>query len=215
MLGNISLQRYWPSHLILVLVCMMGFCIKAPAADSIPCIAYERSLYKHWIDADHDGEDTRREVLIRYNLDSTGAKHGHWFDPYTGRTFNAPESLQIDHVVALSEAHRSGAWAWDSLQRMAFANDLGKPTQLLAVYGPTNEDKGDKDPAHWLPPRTEYWKDYAKLWIGIKKRWDLSIDTKEQEALRKLLGYAADSVAWPRIEDEYRCEHKKGKHSQH
>jgi len=183
------------------------------AVEPTSCIHYERKLYKHWIDADHDGENTRREVLIRYNLDRTGAKVGHWFDPYTGRTFTTPESLQIDHVVPLSEAHRSGAWAWDSLQRMAFANDLGQPSQLLAIHGVTNEDKGDKDPAHWLPPRQEYWKKYAKLWLGIKTRWDLSIDTQEQEALRKLLGYAADSVAWPRIENEYRCPKAKKKSS--
>jgi|GEM_PF-2793441 len=181
-------------------------------ADDMHCPAYERSMYTHWIDADHNGFDTRKEVLIRSNLAHTGPKHGRWYDPYTGRTFTSPESLQIDHVVALAEAHRSGAWAWDSLKRMDYANYLKDPRHLLAVYGPANEEKSDKDPAHWLPAQRSYQKEYVRNWLAIKIKWGLTIDEDEQSAIRKVLSYAADSVVWPQIEPERYCG--QGKHPQ-
>ena len=175
-------------------------------------------MYTHWIDADHNGLDTRKELLQQGNLAHTGYRQGRWYDPYTGRFFSSADSLQIDHVVALSEAHRSGAWAWDSLKRMAYANDLQDSGHLLAVYGPVNEEKSDKDPAHWMPPNFSYWKEYARNWVRIKKHWGLTMDEKEYAALRKALGWAADSVDWPEIAPEVHCggvapsEHESAKH---
>ncbi len=173
------------------------------------CIPYKRDLYPHWIDADHDGLNTRKEVLQRSNLEHSGPKVGRWFDPYTGRYFVAPESLQIDHVVALSEAHKSGAWAWDEERRTAFANDLGVPENLMAVNGPVNEDKSDKDPAEWLPPDTTYWSRYVRQWLAVKDRWELSVDSLEWDAIQAILGKDTVGIPHPRLEEEYSCKKKK------
>lgn len=175
------------------------------------CVRYQRSLYPHWNDADHDGLNTRKEVLQRSNQEGSGFKMGKWFDPYTGRFFYAPESLQIDHVVALSEAHKSGAWAWDESRRTAFANDLAIPENLMAVYGPVNEDKSDKDPARWLPPDSTYWKRYARQWLAVKVRWGLRMDSAEWKALQSILGPTADSLERPGIQEEYRCKKTKAR----
>lgn len=192
-------------RLLFVLLIQLSF-VALHAQD---CIRYERKLYPHWIDADGDGLNTRKEVLNRFNLDHSGPKQGRWFDPYTNRTFTQPESLQIDHVVALSEAHKSGAWAWDEARRTAYANDLGVPENLLAVYGPVNEDKSDHDPAHWLPPAKEYHIRYAKQWLAVKVRWGLSMDSIERDALRGILGNTSDSLKWPVVQEEYLCGKKK------
>jgi len=169
------------------------------------CERYQRDDYEHWIDADWDGENTRREVLIRSNLDSSVYRNGRWKDPYSGIIYHDPQQIQIDHVVALSEAHQSGAWGWTLDQKRAFANDLAYPEQLLAVYGPLNEGKSDKDPAEWLPPDNSKWKWYARLWIAIKLRWGLTIDEDEQASLRKILAEESDRIEWPNIAPEYRC----------
>lgn len=196
---------------------VLSFFLIAVWAQAIesPCVAYKRMLYPHWIDADGDGLNTRKEVLQRSNLERTGPKVGKWFDPYTGTYFTAPESLQIDHVVALSEAHKSGAWSWNEARRKAFANDLGVPENLIAVNGPVNEDKGDKDPARWLPPDTTYWKKYVRQWLAIKVRWGLAMDTTEWQAMQRILGDEVKRIQRPPLREEYRCRsEKKGiKHS--
>lgn len=191
---------------ILLYVLLLTVCLQA--SDS-PCIRYERALYPHWIDADGDGLNTRKEVLQRSNLERTGPKVGKWFDPYTGTYFTAPESLQIDHVVALSEAHKSGAWEWSESRRKAFANDLGVPENLLAVNGPVNEDKGDKDPAKWLPPDTSYWKKYVRQWLAIKVRWGLAMDSSEWQAVQGILGEEVKNLQRPLLREEYRCRSEK------
>lgn len=187
------------------LLCILLFSVWSHANEN-PCVAYKRSLYPHWIDADGDGLNTRKEVLQRSNLERTGSKVGKWFDPYSGKYFTAPESLQIDHVVALSEAHKSGAWAWNEARRKAFANDLGVPENLMAVNGSVNEDKGDKDPAKWLPPDTSYWKKYVRQWLAIKVRWGLAMDSTEWQAVRRILGGELKNLQRPPLREEYRCK---------
>ena len=103
----------------------------SPPPTPTPSIPYDRDLYRHWIDDDGDCQDTRQEVLIAESIepvemDNRGCRvvSGRWFDPFTGQTFTGPSDLDIDHMVPLAEAHRSGADTWDSGQREAYANDL-------------------------------------------------------------------------------------------
>jgi hypothetical protein len=86
-------------------------------------------------------------------------------------------SLDIDHLVPLSEAWKSGAWAWSAEQRQAFANDVYEPRALIAVSLGQNRSKGDKDPAQWLPPKGVC--TYIADWISIKARYQLSVDPIE------------------------------------
>lgn len=121
---------------------------------------YECELFGDgWIDADGDGCDTRREVLIAEStspaqVDPFGCEviAGDWVSAYDGYSTDDPTELEIDHVVALSEAWRSGAAAWPEDRRLAFANDLDSPAALVAVTAATNRSKGDRDPASWQPP---------------------------------------------------------------
>ena len=91
--------------------------------------------------------------------------------------------VQIDHNVPLAEAWRSGAWAWTTEQRIAYANDLSYPWHLNAVTNSQNTSKSDSDPAHWKPPLQPTWCLYAQAWTTIKAKYGLTADQAEWNAL--------------------------------
>ena len=155
-----------------------------------PSIPYDRDLYRHWIDADRDCQDTRQEVLFAESiqpvtLDERGCRviSGVWVDAYTGQTFTDPGALDIDHFIPLAEAHRSGADAWSEEQRRAFANDLSNPDALIAVSRSANRSKGDRDPSDWMPPDESFHCQYVKAWVALKEVYGLSMDAKEMNFL--------------------------------
>jgi hypothetical protein len=152
---------------------------------------YRRSLYKHWVDADGDCQDTRQEVLIR---DATGkldfekprkcvVKKGLWLDPYTGKNFKEPRQLDVDHVVPLKNAHESGGWKWSAEKRQEYANYLIDTRHLLAVKASENRKKGAKGPDEYMPPDSAYRCDYVKEWVKIKRDWGLSLTDPERRAV--------------------------------
>ena len=149
---------------------------------------YSRNLFKHWIDVDKDGCNTRYEVLITEAVVkpkvSAGCylTGGRWRSSYDGKVFTNPTGLDIDHMVPLAEAWRSGAWAWTAAQRMDFANDLEDSRSLLAVTASLNRSKGDRDVAAWLPAKAQC--NYISNWIAVKWRFDLSVDPIEGEFLQ-------------------------------
>lgn len=156
---------------------------------------YRRELYTHWVDADGDCQDTRQEVLIRDSVvrprlsaDGCRVLAGRWVDPYTGRTMTDPRDVDIDHLVPLAEAHRSGADGWSHDRRLAFANDLGSPLTLVAVSARVNRAKADNDPLTWLPWDPGRWCAYIGAWRAVKTRWDLRQDTPER--------WWTDALAW-------------------
>ncbi|MCG2807672.1 MAG: HNH endonuclease family protein [Coriobacteriia bacterium] len=121
---------------------------------------YRRAAFgSAWSDVDGNGCDTRDDILAR-DLTATVVSStckvlsGTLADPYTGKTVaftrgsRTSADVQIDHIVSLSDAWRSGAYAWTPQQRLAFAND---PLNLRAVSGPANNTKGDKGPSLWMP----------------------------------------------------------------
>ena len=152
---------------------------------------YERTLFKHWIDADKDRCDTRKEVLIQEAVSapklSSGCvfKGGKWVSSYEGLSTNDYSTLDIDHMIPLAEAWRSGAWKWSPAQREAFANDLTDPRVLIAVTAGLNRQKSDQDPSTWLPPVGQC--TYVSNWIAIKVRYSLTVDTAEASALTTLV----------------------------
>lgn len=120
---------------------------------------YERSDWPHWLDLDHDCRNRREKVLMAESLepplmsrDGCRVLKGRWRDLYTGETVSDPAGLDIDHVVALEEAHGSGGHAWDCERRAAFANDLTDARSLIAVTAAANRAKGAQGPEDWLPP---------------------------------------------------------------
>lgn len=112
---------------------------------------------------------------------------GHWHGLYTGENFDSSSGVDIDHVVPLHEAHKSGGHAWDIERRREYANDLSYKDHLIVVKKSENRTaKSDKDPAEYLP-RAEFQCDYVKAWIRIKDRWELSADQDEIDAINGVL----------------------------
>ena len=162
---------------------------------------YSRSLFKHWIDADGNGCDTREEVLIAESLskpqvDAYGCKviEGDWVSPYDNVMYTNPSELDIDHMVPLKEAWDSGAWSWTTAQRQTFANDLSDPRALIAVTVGQNRSKSDRDPSNWIPPQKSYVCTYLSEWVAIKARWNLSMDQSEFGRIKYLLTASCATV---------------------
>ena len=165
---------------------------------------YSRDEFPHWAsDAasygwrEPDGScDVRDAALIRDGKDvriddDCSMTAGTWRDPYTGKTLTNSSEVDIDHVVALANAWRSGAGsaAWSTADREAYAND---PEVLLSADAGTNRAKGDKGPEAWKPPNQDYWCEYARRWIWIKSDWRLTVNPAEKSSLRQMLGTCGD-----------------------
>jgi len=148
---------------------------------------YDRDLFRHWVDADGDGCDARREVLIseaevRPTVGSgCSLTGGRWFSYYDGVSRTNASDISVDHMVPLAEAWDSGARSWDSSTRQAFANDLGDYRSLVGVTIASNSSKSDSDPAGWQPGREQC--RYVFEYTSVKIRWRLSVDSAERSAL--------------------------------
>jgi hypothetical protein len=112
---------------------------------------------------------------------------GRWVDVYTSEVITDPALPDVDHVIALDEAHSSGGHAWSRKRRAAFANDLSDPRTLVAVSAGSNRAKGSQGPEDWLPPDRGYWCRYVADWIAIKARWELTMDERERAAAGNIL----------------------------
>ncbi|MFE9906325.1 HNH endonuclease family protein [Streptomyces achromogenes] len=145
---------------------------------------YERTKFKHWVDADKDGCTTRAEVLKTETV--TAPEQGtscrlsgdRWYAPYDDRYFTGPSGLDIDHLVPLAEAWDLGAFAWPPAEREAYANDLGDEWALIAVSAASNRSKADQDPTTWLPPATGYRCQYVTDGVADKTRWGPSTELR-------------------------------------
>ncbi|MCA9655295.1 MAG: HNH endonuclease [Myxococcales bacterium] len=159
--------------------------------EAVSSVPYDRDDWPHWIDADGDCQDTRQEVLVAESeipVRFTTARRckvakGRWRCPYTGRTFTDPAELDVDHMVPLHEAHRSGGHAWDRQQRQQYANELREPAHLVAVDKGANRAKGDKAPDQWMPSDPAGRCDYLRQWVEIKQRWGL----QQRDAERRFI----------------------------
>ncbi|MEV7856235.1 HNH endonuclease family protein [Streptomyces sp. NPDC088183] len=156
--------------------------------DDVP--GYSRAKFPHWI-TQYGTCDTREVVLQRDGQDvvqdeQCRATSGTWFSEYDGKTVESASGIDIDHVVPLKEAWRSGASGWSTPERRAFANDLVH-SQLIAVSANSNRAKGDKDPGNWKPPLQSYWCTYSRAWISVKANYQLTANRSEVNALSQML----------------------------
>lgn len=168
---------------------------KLPEAQWKSATAYDRSEFGiRWAEIDHNGCDTRNDILRR-DLSAVKTKagthdctvlSGTFTEPYTGKYqqfqkgAETSSKIQIDHVVALSNAWKTGASKWDTKTRERFAND---PLNLLAVDGSANQDKKDKDAASWLPPNKGFQCQYVALQVAVKNKWHLWVTPAEKRAM--------------------------------
>ncbi|HEX2134871.1 MAG TPA: DUF1524 domain-containing protein [Microvirga sp.] len=155
---------------------------------------YLREDWPHWLDIDGDCLNTREEVLVaeslepvRLSRDGCRVVRGRWLDRYTGETITVAAELDVDHVVALEEAHQSGGHAWSRERRAAFANDLSDARTLLAVSAAANRAKGSQGPEEWLPPAAGYRCRHVADWVAIKARWGLTMDERERVSVGNLV----------------------------
>ena len=163
-----------------------------------PKTGYSRDRFgAAWSDVDGNGCSTRNDILAR---DLTGirtddaeckVKSGTLHDPYTATVIDfvagreTSTAVQIDHVVALSDAWQKGAQQISAEDRLALAND---PLNLLAVDGPTNQSKGDGDAATWLPPNRGYWCPYVSRQVEVKAKYHLWVTRAEHDRIEDILG---------------------------
>src|SRR4051795_6039247 len=164
-----------------------------------PRTGYARDNFgSGWVDTDRNGCDTRNDILARDLSGETfkpGTRNcvvltGSLADPYSGRAISfqrgqgTSDAVQIDHVVALSDAWQKGAQAMPAGLRTAFANDR---LNLLAVDGPLNMQKGDGDAATWLPPNKAYRCTYVARQVGVKYTYGLWVTQAERNAIATVL----------------------------
>ena len=175
-----------------------------PVKGRAPKTGYDRALFgQAWsddvdVEGGHNGCDTRNDVLRR-DLTSVKLKprtrdcvvlSGVLDDPYTGKriTFvrgnKTSNAVQIDHVVALSDAWQKGAQLLSTSRRVDFAND---PLNLQAVDGPTNQRKGAGDAATWLPPSKRCRCTYVSRQVAVKARYGLWVTRAERDAIKRVL----------------------------
>ena len=170
-----------------------------PVKGRAPKTGYTRDQFgQAWADVDRNGCDTRNDILKR-DLTSTTYKaktrncvvlSGTLLDRYSGESINflrgniTSMEVQIDHVVALSNAWQTGAFKLTTEQRKAFAND---PLNLFAVKGRLNSQKGDGDAATWLPPLKSFRCAYVAQQIAVKAKYSLWVVPPEKAAMLSIL----------------------------
>jgi hypothetical protein len=151
---------------------------------------YSRDLFPHWHTV--SGTCNTRETVLKRdgtNVVTNSAcesTSGDWYSVYEGVWVDDDSDIDIDHIVPLAEAWRSGANTWTTSRREAFANDLTR-AQLIAVSASSNRSKGDQDPAAWKPPNTSVHCIYAREWIWVKHYYGLSLQSAEKTALQSML----------------------------
>ena len=170
-----------------------------PVKGRAPKTGYTRAQFgPTWADVDRNGCDTRNDILKR-DLTSVVFKaktrncvveSGILVDRYSGETINfvrgniSSMEVQIDHVVALSNAWQTGAFKLTADQRKALAND---PLNLFAVKGRLNSQKGDGDAATWLPPLKSFRCSYVAQQIAVKAKYSLWVVAPEKSAMAAIL----------------------------
>lgn len=164
-----------------------------------PKTGYDRDQYgPSWKDMDHNGCDTRNDILKR-DLEDITYKSGSKCviatgtlnpDPYTGKVIvwkrgqDTSSAIQIDHIIALSDSWQKGAQQWSVAKRETFAND---PLNLIAADGPANMSKGDGDTATWLPPYKPEWCAYVADQVAVKKKYGLWVTEAEKNKMVEVL----------------------------
>ena len=158
-----------------------------------PKTGYTRSLFgEGWRKS---GDCTTRELILQRDLENPVIEvckvfSGTLNDPYTAKTIafqrgaDTSDNVQIDHIVALSDAWQKGAQNLTQVERENLAND---PLELVAVDGPTNQKKSDGDAATWLPPNKSYRCQYVARQIAVKQKYRLWVTQAEKQAMRNVL----------------------------
>lgn len=154
--------------------------------DRPPPAGYTRDGFDphSWSDLDRDGCSTREDVMAHWLgtplLGGMCDASGTMPDPYTGHAMVVPGQVDIDHVVSLLDAWRAGAATWSAAARESYYND---ERNLVPTTAHVNRAKGSRGPDQWMPPDAGYRCTYAKIYVGVKHVYRLSITSAQRAAL--------------------------------
>ncbi|KMP05019.1 secreted protein [Coccidioides immitis H538.4] len=155
-----------------------------------PQDGYSRDLFPHWITV--SGECNTRETVLRRDGtdvtidDNCYPTQGNWYSPYDGGRWDQASDVDIDHVVPLSNAWKSGAREWTTERRRQFANDLENP-QLIAVTDNVNQEKGDKGPEDWKPPLAQKRAHWKRCWGDARGAEELTCSVESLKSYTKVI----------------------------
>lgn len=163
-----------------------------PVKGRAPKTGYDREKFPHWVDLNDDGCDSDIDAIRAWaNVEMAGkcdVAAAQLVDPYSGETlsWNGPRAnvVDIDHVVALSNAWQTGAQQFDVEKRTGIAND---PLSLIPVDAGLNRQKGDSDAASWLPPNKDFRCAYVARQVAVKKKYSLWVTSSEKDAITRVL----------------------------
>jgi hypothetical protein len=176
--------------------------MESPAIEALETLAVKGRAPKTGYDRSEFGSgwstvggcDTRNIILYRDLKNAVVDEEcsvvaGTLYDPYTGKVIQLSKldgsAIQIDHVIALSNAWQTGAQQLARTDRIKLAND---PLELIAVDGPANQEKGDGDAATWLPPNKGFRCEYIARQIAVKQKYSLWVTQPEKDAMKSVLG---------------------------
>ena len=160
-----------------------------------PKTGYSRAQFPHWSDLDRNGCDARNDILKRdlteviFKAGTRDCKviSGVLLDPFSNKVIaftSVKSAVDIDHLVALSNAWQTGAAYFDRSKRSQIAND---PLNLLAVDARLNRQKGDGDAATWLPPHKPFRCEYVSRQVAVKAKYSLWVTAAEKDAITRVL----------------------------
>jgi len=195
----VELAALTPGEVVSIATALTALEVKPEEATE----SYDRKAFKHWSNAEGSDCDVR-DAVLKEEADPAIAADADcplpdrkWISLYDGKILTDPSKLDIDHMVPLAEAWRSGAHAWaDNPDRLeAYANDMGDPRALIAVSAGSNRSKSDQDPDVWLPTSDDYLCTYLADWVAMKYRWELTLETSEYDAIaEKANGECSEEV---------------------
>lgn len=151
-------------------------------------VPYKRKHWGGWTDIDKNCRNTRHEILVERSLGPVNYKDskkckvisGKWADFYYPTTYTEARKVDIDHVVPLYEAHKSGGQNWSREKKKLFANDK---ENLVITGSRMNKKKGAQTLVTWIPSSLEYACRYYERWMHVKKKYDLKISEEELKAV--------------------------------
>lgn len=149
--------------------------------------AYSRKDWKHWIGSPCN---TRETALKDYGKDVVAdpktckIKSGTWVDAYSGETITDPKMIDVDHIIPLKAANMLGGSSWSPELKQQYAND---PDVLIPVSARENRSKSDKGPSDYMPPNKAYQCEYAKRWVNVSVKYNLSVTPADKKVLTSAL----------------------------
>ena len=162
-------------------------------------VGYDRESWGGWSRGliDNDFCNTRCELLAQDRR-----ADGTWLSSYDGLVSSDASDLEVDHLVSVNEAHRSGGWEWSAQQKAAFYNDR-TTAELRLASSSSNRSKSNRGPSAdprraWLPDSgQDAVCSFVADWIHVKAAWDLAVDPDELTGLHQLgaqCGWSSSTV---------------------